>query len=207
MTDLRELLPLYALGALDASEAAAVERAVAADPALAAELASYRDTAHRLVDLVTPVTPPADLEARLLASAGGGRYERFAARVAAIFDVTVDGAREILGLAERPSSWEALFPGIGLVHFQGGPACVAAAADCGIVRIDPGCKFPWHMHRGEEVTLILAGTLGDHEGRTLHVGDEVVLAGGAAHDLTCVGDAPVIFIARANGGVVLSTRS
>ena len=37
MTDIRELLPLYAMGGLDDNEASAVERAVQADPVLAAE--------------------------------------------------------------------------------------------------------------------------------------------------------------------------
>ena len=45
MSDIRELLPLHALGVLEADEAREVERAVAADPALAAELAAYRDAA------------------------------------------------------------------------------------------------------------------------------------------------------------------
>ena len=35
-------------------------------------------------------------------------------------DVTVDKARELLGLVERAASWENPLPGIGLVHFAGG---------------------------------------------------------------------------------------
>ena len=52
--------------------------------------------------------------------------------MASLFDVTVDRARELLGLIERPASWENPVPGIRLVHFDGGPAY--AAADCGFVR-------------------------------------------------------------------------
>ena len=204
MSDVRELLPLHALGLLDGDEARDVERAVAADPALAAELASYRDAAHQLVSLVPEAAPSPDVKTRLLASAGGGRFERFAARVAAIFDVTADRARELLGLVERPASWETPVPGIGLVHFGGGPAC--ATADCGFVRIAPGCTFPWHTHRGEEVSIILAGTLRNHDGRLLRAGDELVQATGSQHDLTCVGDEDVIFVARANGGIEVSQR-
>jgi putative transcriptional regulator len=204
MSDVRELLPLHALGLLEGDEAKAVERAVAADPALAAELASYRESAHELVSLVPPTAPSADVKARLLASAGAGRFERFAARVAAIFDVTADRARELLGLVERPASWETPVPGIGLVHFQGGPAC--ATADCGFVRIAPGCTFPWHTHRGEELSIILAGTLRNHDGRLLHAGDELVQAAGSQHDLTCGGDEAVIFVARAFDGIEVSQR-
>ena len=81
-----------------------------------------------------------------MASVGAGPLERFAARFAALFDVTVDRAREILGLIERAASWETPAPGVGLVHFDGGPAC--AAADCGFVRLAPGTAFPFHTARG-----------------------------------------------------------
>lgn len=195
-SDLRELLPLYALGVLDADEARAVERAVAADPALAAELAGYRDAASLIA---APVAPPPDIKARLLASAGNGRFERFSARFAQLFDVTVDKARELLGLVERPASWENPLPGIGLVHFAGGPTC--ATADCGFIRIAPGCTFPWHTHRGEEVSIILTGTLRDHSGKLLRPGDELVQAEGSQHDLSAEGDEDVIFAARAFNGI------
>ena len=194
--DVRELLPLHALGVLDDAEAAQVERAVAADPALAAELAAYRDAASLIA---APVAPPPDVKARLLASVGGGRFERFSARFSQLFDVTIEKARELLGLTERAASWENPVPGIGLVHFAGGPAC--ATADCGFIRIDPGCTFPWHTHRGEEVSIILSGTLRDRSGKLLRAGDELVQAAGTQHDISCEGDEPVIFAARAFDGI------
>lgn len=191
MTDIRELLPLYALGELSADEAAAVERAIEADANLAAELESY-------LDLVA-VTPSPDIKTRLLASAGGGRFEKFAGRMASLLDVTIDRARELLGLVERPSSWETPVPGVELIHFDGGPAY--AAADCGFVRIAPGCKFPWHTHRGEEVSVILSGAMRDHDGKLLRAGDELVHQPGTQHELTAEGDDPVIYVARAMNGI------
>ncbi len=191
MTDVRELLPLYALGELAADEASAVERAIEADPNLAAELESY-------LDLVA-VTAPDDLKARLLASVGGGRFEQFSTRMATLLDVTIDRARELLGLIERESSWENPVPGVSLIHFDGGPAY--AAADCGFVRIAPGCKFPWHTHRGEEVSVILSGAMRDHDGRVLRAGDELVHQQGTQHELTAEGDEPVIYVARAMNGI------
>ena len=190
--NIRELLPLYAVNALAPDEAADVERAVQADPSLAAELDSY-------LSLITPVAPSPDVKARLLASIGSGRFEKFADRMAKLFDVTIDRARELLGLAERAASWESPIPGIGLVHFDGGPAC--ATADCGFIRIAPGCTFPWHTHRGEEVSVILTGTLRDHEGRLLRPGEELVQSSGSQHDISCHGDEEVIFVARAFGGI------
>lgn len=191
MSDVRELLPLYALGELSDDEAAAVERAIEADANLAAELESY-------LDLVA-VTPSPDVKTRLLASAGGGRFERFAGRMASLLDVTIDRARELLGLVERPSSWETPVPGVELIHFDGGPAY--AAADCGFVRIAPGCKFPWHTHRGEEVSVILSGAMRDHDGKLLRAGDELVHQPGTQHELTAEGDDPVIYVARAMNGI------
>lgn len=194
--DIRELLPLYALGALDGDEAAAVERAIEADPALAAELDGY-------LAILPAVEPSPEVKARLVASAGGGRFEKLAARVARLFDVTVDRARELLGLIERAASWENPVPGVQLVHFEGGPAC--AAADCGFVRLEPGCTFPWHTHRGEEVSVILAGSLRDHEGTMWHPGDELVQPAGSQHDLTA-GEDGAIYVARATHGIEVSGR-
>ena len=192
--DVRELLPLYAINSLTADEASDVERAVAADRTLADELDSY-------LALVTPVEPSPDVKARLLASVGGGRFERFTDRIADLFDVTVDRARELLALVERPASWEHPVPGVSLIHFKGGPAC--ATADCGFVRIEAGCKFPWHTHRGEEVNVILSGTAHDADGKVLRAGDELVQQESTAHDLTA-GDEEVIYVARATNGIEVS---
>ena len=197
MTDVRELLPLYALGILESDEAAVVERAIANDAALAAELAGYQDSANLLV---APVAPAPEVKARLLASVGGGRFERFAARMAQLYDVTVDKARELLGLVERPASWEQEPGGISLVHFSGGPAY--AAADCGFVRLEPGAVFPPHKHLGEEASVVLQGHVRDAaSGRLLGPGDELVQAEGSEHHLICEGNEPCIFAARAMNGI------
>ena len=189
--DVRELLPLYALGELAADDAAAVERALETEPALARELDQY-------LGLVA-VAPPVDVKARLLASAGAGRFESFAARVAQLFDVTLDRARELLGLIEKPAAWEQPIPGVSLIHFAGGPAW--AAADCGFVRIARGCKFPWHTHRGEEVSVILSGTLRDLDGTVLRAGDQLIHPQGTQHELVAEGDDDVIYVARAMNGI------
>src|SRR5688572_14937105 len=108
--DIRELLPLYALGILAPDEERAVEAAIARDSALADELAAFRDAASEMIEISVPVTPSPDVEKRLMASIGGGRFERFAAQLGKVYDVTVERMREILGLAERPASWEAAMP-------------------------------------------------------------------------------------------------
>ncbi len=199
MTDIRELLPLHALGILDAAEAEVVERAVAADPVLARELAALQRTAEKLI---APIEPSPAVHDRLLASLGGGRFEAFSSRMASLFDVTVDRARELLGLIERPASWELAAPGVGLVHFAGGPAY--AAADCGFVRLEPGASFPVHTHAGEEVSLLLAGTMTDRaKGHVYTTEDEVHASQGSEHDVVAGPDG-ALYAARAMDGIMIA---
>jgi mannose-6-phosphate isomerase-like protein (cupin superfamily) len=195
--DIRELLPLYALGILEPDELQSVERAVAMDPQLAAELVAYQDTANQLV---TPIEPSPAVKSRLLASVGGGALDRFAQRLGALFDVTVDKARELLGLIERPASWEAQAPGIALVHFSGGPAY--AAADCGFVRLAPGAIFPFHKHLGDEACVVLEGALYDGtNNRMLEAGDDYFQVAGTEHALINRGSVDCVFAARAMHGI------
>ncbi|MEO6777152.1 MAG: cupin domain-containing protein [Kofleriaceae bacterium] len=192
---IQDLLPLYALGLLEGEEAASVAKAIEADPGLARELAGYDDA------LIMPIAPPAELERRLMASVGGGRFERFTARISQLFDLSVERTRELLGLTERAASWGEEAPRVFLIHFDAGPA--VAMADCGIVRIAPGGVFPPHMHRGEESTIVISGALRDHDGKVYRAGDELVYAPGSSHLLTVEGDEDVIFVARAFAGIEL----
>lgn len=198
--DIKELLPLYALGVLDDDEATRVEAAIARDPSLAVELSAYEDAA---TSVLTPVTPDPEVKVRLMASIGESRFEKFSARLAALFDVTVERAREILGLMERKASWEHAMPGLGLVHFDGGPAY--ATADCGFIRLAPGTSFPHHTHMGEEVSLILAGEIQDKQtGVIYRAGDEVVKPVDSEHDVVSVGNEDAIYAARAMNGIAIA---
>lgn len=201
MSDVRDLLPLYVLGALDEAEMNQVIHAVSADPQLADELAALEDAA---LALIAPVTPSADVHARLLSSIGAGPYEQYAAAMARLYDVSVDRSRELLGLIARTPSWETALPGVHLVHFDGGPAYTAA--DCGFVKLEPGTAFPQHEHLGEEVSLILAGRVRDRTtGRTYGPGDEIVEAGEHEdHDVICDGDEACIYAARAMNGISIA---
>lgn len=198
MTAIRELLPAYALGALDDEESRQVLRAVAADPALEAELAELLDAASAMGAMVEPVAPPPAARARLLDAAGGERFARFARRFAELFDVGVQRARELLGLVDTPQAW---VPGPGpqswLIHFQAGPAL--ATADTGFVKLAKGERFAWHRHDGDEYCMILQGTAQDSLAGTLTVGDEGKLAGGTEHDFVAVGDEDLIFAVWVHG--------
>jgi len=201
--DVRELLPLYALGILGADEAGVVERAVASDAGLAAELASYLQTADAIGSAIQSVAPSPEVKSRLLASVGGGRFQAFAARMARMYDVSVERGSELLGLIERAASWiPQVVPGLSFVDFEGGPAM--AGADCGFVRLAPGTVFPPHTHLGEEMTTVLSGRIHDPvNGITLGPGDDYLRTEGSTHYLVCVGDEPCIYATRAHNGISL----
>ncbi len=203
--DIRELLPLYALGILTPEETAVVDAAVARDATLAAELAGLCDATTELIVSEAPEAPAAEVKTRLLASIGGGRFEDLSDRMSTLFDVTVDRAREFLGLAERSASWEVQpIPGIHLVHFDGGPRYTAA--DCGFIRMAEGAMFPLHSHLGEEVSLILSGQLeaidADGVRTVLGPGATLTQAEGSSHQLTAIGG-ECIFAARAMNGIAI----
>jgi len=195
--DLEALLPLYAVDALEGDDAASLEAMIAQAPHLQPELAALRDSTHEVVQALTPIEPPPHLVVRLMASIGHGPYDQLATRFAALFDLGIDRARELLGWIHDPGKWHPATPGVSLIHFRGGPSHVGA--DCGIIRIAPGSWFPWHAHVGEEVTLFLAGTARDHEG-TLHVaGGELVQTATTAHDFSSVGESDLVFAVRYRG--------
>lgn len=198
--DIRELLPLYALGVLEVDEVNAVERAMAHDPALVGELTQYQDATAALATVVAPVPPAPHVLKRLMTSVGGGRFEVFSARLARLFDVTVERARELLSLIDRPDAWKPQLPGVALVHFEGGPSTVGA--DCGFVRIEPGMTFPMHAHLGEEVTLVLAGQFLDvASNRTSGPGDDCTQLPGTTHDLKCISAEACLYATRASEGI------
>lgn len=201
--DIQELMPLHALGALDADEAAQVEAAVAGDLELRAQLDAYREAAGEIGGALAPTPPPPAIRERLFASLDAmsvpGRFERFAARVAALYDVTIDKARMFLGWIDDPARWQsAEFPNVDVIHLPGGPAW--AGADCGLVRMPAGLEFPWHDHNGEEVTVVLQGRSHDSSGVTLGPGDEMVLPPGAVHRYSVdAGGEEYIFAVRFHG--------
>lgn len=196
-----EALAARAAGALDDEERAAVDAAVAAAPALAAELAALDEAAAALALGLPLAPPPPAVRARLLASLAAepaSALAGFAARFAAIFDVSLERARALLARVDDPDAWEAgPAPGTWLIHFEAGPAC--AGADTGFVRCAPGTTFPWHRHLGAEHNLVLAGHADDSRFGRLGPGDEATADGDTEHDFTVVGDRPFLYAVRVFG--------
>lgn len=198
MTAIRDLLPAYAVGALDEREAELVARAIAGDPALAAELDALREAVGELAMMVAPVAPTDGVRARLLQSIRGDRFARLVGRFAELFDIAAGRARELLGLIDDPTAWHpGPAPGSWLVHFQAGPSLTTA--DTGFVKVARGERFAWHRHQGREHALVLQGAADDTLAGRLDVGDEGVLEGGTEHDFVSVGDDDLILAVWVHG--------
>lgn len=138
-----------------------------------------------------PLAAPQPLRSRILASAAG-RFEGFAVRVAALFDLSVEQAREQLARIPASDVWTGTpLPGLRLLHLRGGPR--VAAADCGFVRLDPGTTFPHHAHDGEEWALVLSGRSEDSTGPVALPGDLIHFGAGASHSFRAAGPDPLLF--------------
>lgn len=199
-----ELLPLYAMGALDAVEAAEVERALVAHPALESELDRWREAIAAIGETDVPVMPEAGVRSRLLASLEDSRegsrvdrFDRFVGQVAELFAVTVDGAREVLAKIDDAAAWCPLMPGIDCIRVSG--SSNPAQPQCAFVRVAPGTTFPWHKHLGEERSLVLHGGAHMADGRDLRPGDVMVVDEQVEHDFVVEGDDACIFAVRSNG--------
>jgi putative transcriptional regulator len=151
-----------------------------------------------------PVAPSEGLRGAVLASvAARTKLAGFTERLAALFDFGAARAEELLREASgRPGEgWEAIpLPGVRLFHFAGGPR--VAGADCGLVRLEPGARFPQHRHGGDEWVLVLAGEAEEEEtgGRWLP-GDLLHRGAGSVHAYRAVGSVPFVFAVVLHGGI------
>lgn len=151
---------------------------------------------------VRPVEPGDALRRRVLAAIDPRtRFEGFVSRFAELFDLSEARSREILAEAHDPSagSWEgAPLPGLRLLHFQGGERMTEA--DCGLVHIERGVRFPNHRHLGEEWTLVLAGSAEEDTGAVWLPGDLIYRDASCVHAYRVQDDEPLL-IAVAHRGI------
>jgi quercetin dioxygenase-like cupin family protein len=140
--------------------------------------------------------PTAGLRERVFATLDPAtRFAGFAPRMATFFDLTLERAREILALVARAAEapWVGE-PGSGvrLLHFEGGAR--HAGADCGLVHIAPGTRFPFHRHVDDEWNFVLQGSAEEEgSGRVWAPGDLVCNPAGTAHAFRALGDEPLVF--------------
>lgn len=133
------------------------------------ELWDLDEEAFALVALMAPpVALAPEQKNRLMASVQGvSRFAPFQDRLCKILDLGQEALQKLLARIDGP--WEASpWPGVELLHLQGGPATLGA--DVGFVRIAPNTPFPYHDHHHETV-LILQGGLIDADGSIHRAGE------------------------------------
>lgn len=168
--------------------------------------AEYRLSSEVLANLAMSLprtNPSPQVKERLLRSLGQtNRFEMFAERVAALIDVGLDKAREILARIDDHVTWTTTqLPGIFAYDPPHGPA--VADAVVGWVRVEPGVEFPHHEHMGDEAMLIVQGSCVDSYGTVMRRGDLVRLAPGTHHDFKALPGPDFIYLGVAKGGIVM----
>ena len=195
-TTLRE----YALGTLDSSRVQEVEHELAHSQQARAELRAIEESLGHLAHSTGPITPSEQVKTSLFASMNQSKpFAGFVGRLATFFDLGRERARELLdtiALAlEGP--WEGFpLPGTSLLHLEGGPQ-VAAAENCGLVRLEPSAVFPEHKHLGDEWALVLQGAaidiIGDLTGEVSRPGDVMHRAPGTRHSFRSIDQEALVF--------------
>jgi putative transcriptional regulator len=171
---------------------------------------SARDVQADLLDErglgAEPAAPSAGLRGRVLGTlAAATRLSGFTERLAALFDLGRERSGELIReAAGSAAGWQAIpIPGVRLLHFAGGPR--VAAADCGLVRLEPGARFPAHRHGGDEWSLVLAGEAEEEgTGNRWQPGDLVHRTAGSVHAYRAVGQEPLVFAVVLEGGIELT---
>src|SRR5438093_1101027 len=129
------------------------ERDVVTDGEAARALAEGRVATLALAGALAPEARGdggAALRARLVASLERpGKYGLFVDRLARLFDVSIDKAREIVARVEDPSQLKP-GPADGIMWFGVKPGPKYGDALAMVGRLRPGTRFPHHAHVGEE---------------------------------------------------------
>ena len=169
----------------------------------APEQARLRATIAAVGMTLEPSAPASDLRVRIVASArSGGRYGIFADRLARLFDLSLDAARDYLARIEKDEEWgPGPMPGVAILPISTGPKRADALAT--FTRFEPGVVFPLHAHIGGEVTLVVEGGFRDASGVEIWRGDELYKPPGSEHDFVVLSGGICIAAAVATGGIDL----
>jgi putative transcriptional regulator len=151
-------LPAHAAGHLTGEEAVRVE----------AHLQSCADCRKAAAEADTVAEGLTQAPASILAAldrklVGVGRFEHLLDRVAELYDLSLNDARNVLSSIDKASSWATeLAQGVWLCPVTAGPKVKDAFTV--LVKVEPGGVFPTHTHGGRERVLILEGGYRDVSG-------------------------------------------
>jgi mannose-6-phosphate isomerase-like protein (cupin superfamily) len=162
LEDIATEAALYALGALPAEKARAVEQRLQSGCGFcAAQVERYAAVAEQLALSVVPVEPPPELRQRLLDRIEGCNRESQFEHM------------KIVRGTDAP--WIKMpFPGVEIRQLIGDKTLM--------VRMQRGAVFPRHEHPEAEQCYVLEGSLTDSDGVTVYAGDFVVVSKGITHE-------------------------
>ena len=175
-SSVEELASLYAVGALVDPERIEVERRLAdGDEVMLAAVRSWDHVVAALGTTFEPATPDPRIKAALLARLQPEQAdqtetvsETATSRVPAQIVHRADGA-----------AWRSAgTPGASVRVLN---ADRKRGRMTTLMKIDPGCRFPSHLHQGDEECLIISGDMIDDD-LILGPGDYVRAAAGTHHD-------------------------
>ncbi len=155
-------------------------------------------------------TPSAGLRAAVLASLRGAPpVAGLAPRLAAFLDLSTERAEGLLraaGASAEPPWVDDRVRGLRLLHVEGGPR--HAGADCGLVHLLPGVRYPRHRHLGDEWVLVLSGAAEEEaSGAQWAPGDLCRRPAGSAHAFRAVGSLPFVFAIVLREGIAFEEGS
>ena len=161
LEDIATEAALFALGALPAEKARAVEQRLQSGCGFcAAQVERYAAVAEQLALSVVPVEPPPELRQRLLD--GLAQWDR---------ESQLEHMTIVRG---TDAPWIKMpFPGVEIRQLIGDKTLM--------VRMQPGAVFPRHEHPEAEQCYVLEGSLTDSDGVTVYAGDFVVVSKGITH--------------------------
>jgi quercetin dioxygenase-like cupin family protein len=150
--------------------------------------------------------PSAGLRERVLASRGSARpLAGLAPRLASFLDLPAERAEALLRAAGEPpgAAWvDDRVPGVRLLHFEGGAR--HAGADCGLVHLPAGARYPLHRHLGEEWVFVLSGSAEEEStGEQWGPGDLCRRDAGSAHAFRATASVPFVFAVVLREGIAL----
>jgi quercetin dioxygenase-like cupin family protein len=162
--EVAETAALYAVGKLPEEEARRFEQRLQSGcPYCMAELQGCQRAVEELVLVADPVAPAPGLEAKLLERIGGS--PKAGAEVV---------SNEPTIVRQDESDWvDSPQPGVKLRFLHRKRTM--------LVKMDPGARYPSHVHALDEQCLVLEGSVQDGEGRIARAGDYVFMAKGSTH--------------------------
>jgi anti-sigma factor ChrR (cupin superfamily) len=161
-----------------------------------------------LTDDLEPMAPRAAVrEGILAATSPRGRLARFADKLAALVDLPIARAKELLERVSDESLWERdLFPGLEARWVEGGPAVTQCVR--GFARLGAGEAFPVHQHLGDETTLVLEGAMIESGGHVIRPGETYTMSGDSEHSYRAApGGTDLLFFVVIRGGLAFEDGS